>query len=196
MGNWTEDFKSNVIYRLDENIRMVSIALSKVDDDETWVKQNVAINTLGNQLLHIIGNLKQYVISGLGGETDNRNRDAEFDTEDGPTKDELLKQLLHLGQNVTATIENASEADLLKKYKVQGFDLSGMGLVIHAIEHFSYHTGQIATLVKLVVSEPLGFYAGLDLNMLNQVEDDGDLEDSDLDSENEKKEADDIAGKE
>ncbi|RMB57336.1 DUF1572 domain-containing protein [Dokdonia sinensis] len=196
MGNWTEDFKSNVIYRLDENIRMVSIALSKVDDDETWVKQNLAINTLGNQLLHIIGNLKQYVISGLGGEADNRNREEEFNAEDGPTKDELLKQLLHLGQEVTSTIQNASEEDLLKKYKVQGFDLSGMGLVIHAVEHFSYHTGQIATLVKLVVNEPLGFYAGLDLNILNQVEDDGDLEGSDLDSKNEKKEADDIAGKE
>jgi len=187
-NNWIKDFKQNILYRLDENVRMVSIALAKVEDDETWVKQNMAVNTLGNQLLHISGNLTQYIVSGLGGKPDVRNRDVEFETKEGATKDELLKDLLDRTQDVTQVIQNASEEDLLTKHKVQGFEFSGIGLAIHAVEHFSYHTGQIATLVKLIVDEPLGFYAGIDLNTRNEGPE---MEDSDLEAKNQVRDSDD-----
>ena len=167
-SSWHEDFKENAIFRLEENVRMISIALSKIAEDEIWIKQNQALNTLGNQLLHICGNMTQYIISGLGGTPDERNRDLEFSTEDGYTRDELLQKLLLTVQSATIIIEDALPVNLLNKRKVQGFNYSGIGLVLHAVEHFSFHTGQIATQVKLIIDEPLGFYAGYDLNAQNE----------------------------
>lgn len=168
INTWHQDFKDNAIFRLEENVRMISIALSKVVEEELWTKQNQSLNTLGNQLLHICGNMTQYIISGLGGNPDERNRDEEFSTEDGFTKDELLQRLLLTVQTATTIIDDATPENLLKKRKVQGFDLSGIGIVLHAVEHFSYHTGQIAMQVKLVIDQPLGFYEGMNLNTLNE----------------------------
>ncbi|EAQ40064.1 hypothetical protein MED134_04904 [Dokdonia sp. MED134] len=168
INTWHQDFKDNAIFRLEENVRMISIALSKVVEEELWTKQNQSLNTLGNQLLHICGNMTQYIVSGLGGNPDERNREEEFSTEDGFTKDELLQRLLLTVQTATTIIDDATPENLLKKRKVQGFDLSGIGIVLHAVEHFSYHTGQIAMQVKLVIDQPLGFYEGMNLNTLNE----------------------------
>lgn len=168
INTWHQDFKDNAIFRLEENVRMISIALSKVVEEELWTKQNQSLNTLGNQLLHICGNMTQYIVSGLGGNPDERNRDEEFSIEDGFTKDELLQRLLLTVQTSTTIIDDATPENLLKKRKVQGFDLSGIGIVLHAVEHFSYHTGQIAMQVKLVIDQPLGFYEGMNLNTLNE----------------------------
>ncbi len=170
-NSWTDDLKTNAIFRLDENVRMVSIALSKIGEDDIWTKQNRVLNTIGNQLLHICGNMTQYIVSGLGGEKDTRNRNLEFTTEGGHSNDELLKKLLFTTQKATEIINEATEDQLTKMHKVQGFNLSGIGLILHAVEHFSYHTGQIASQVKLIIDEPLGFYAGLDLDTLNEPDD-------------------------
>ncbi len=168
INTWHQDFKDNAIFRLEENVRMISIALSKVVEEELWAKQNQSLNTLGNQLLHICGNMTQYVVSGLGGNPDERHREKEFSTEGGFTKDELLQKLLLTVQAATTIIEDATPGNLLKKRKVQGFELSGIGIILHAVEHFSYHTGQIAMQVKLVIDQPLGFYEGMNLNTLNE----------------------------
>lgn len=166
--SWSEDFKTNAIFRIEENIRMIGIALSKVNEQEIWTKHNRSLNTLGNQVLHSCGNMTQYVLSGLGGNPDERVRYLEFNTEGGFTKDELLQKLLLTAQAATTIINDATSENLLRKRYVQGFHFSGMGLVLHAVEHFSYHTGQIATQVKLVIDEPLGFYDGFDLNVKNK----------------------------
>ncbi|WP_299149400.1 DinB family protein [uncultured Dokdonia sp.] len=168
INTWHQDFKDNAIFRLEENVRMISIALSKVVEEELWTKQNQSLNTLGNQLLHICGNMTQYIVSGLGGNPDERNREEEFSTEDGFTKDELLQRLLLTVQTSTTIIDDATPENLLKKRNVQGFELSGTGIILHVVEHFSYHTGQIAMQVKLVIDQPLKFYEGMNLNTLNE----------------------------
>ncbi|TVZ51666.1 DinB family protein [Dokdonia sp. Hel_I_53] len=164
---WNQEFKDNAIYRIDENVRMVSIALSKIQEEEIWTKQNRSLNTLGNMLLHICGNLKQYVLSSIGGEADDRDRDLEFEVEDGFSRDELLQKLLFITSSVNKTISEATDEQLLTTYNVQGFQFSGIGAILHAVEHFSYHTGQISFQVKLIIDEPLGFYAGMNLNARN-----------------------------
>lgn len=164
---WIDEFKNNAIYRIDENVRMTSIALSKVQETEIWTRHNQSLNTLGNQILHICGNMTQYTIAGLGGKEDKRDRDKEFSLDNEHSSDELLKLLLDTTQKATTVIKNATEEQLLLSYGVQGFDFSGIGLVMHAVEHFSYHTGQIAFQVKLTIDESLGFYEGLDLNQKN-----------------------------
>lgn len=164
---WVTDFKENTIYRIDESTRMIHIAFQKIDETHVWQRPNHSSNSLGNQLLHLCGNMTQYVISSLDEQEDTRDRDAEFDAVDGYTKEVLLKKLEATVKEVKHTIHNTTEAQLLKKRNVQGFHFSGMGCVIHAVEHYSYHTGQIAFWIKTLVNSPLGFYDGFDLNTMN-----------------------------
>lgn len=166
--SWSKDFKQNAIYRIDENVRMVKVSLSKSNDKTIWTKENDSLNSIGNLILHLCGNMTQYAITGLSLLSDNRNRDLEFKIEGGYTLEELLQQLIATTDLVKTAIKEASEDQLLQKYKVQGFEFSGIGLILHVVEHFSYHTGQIAFKVKLATDKSLGFYDGLDLNLNNK----------------------------
>ena len=167
-AHWVTDFKENTLYRIDESTRMITIAFQKIEETHVWQRPNHSSNSLANQILHLCGNMTQYVISSLGEHEDARDRDAEFHAVDGYSKETLLEKLTITVQDVKDTIQNASEEELLKKRYVQGFHFSGMGCVIHAVEHYSYHTGQIAFWVKTLVNSSLGFYDGLDLNTMNE----------------------------
>ncbi len=167
-SQWVQDFKENILYRIDESTRMIQIAFSKITDEYLWERSNNSSNSLGNQILHVCGNMTQYVISSVGEQEDRRDRDAEFDATEGYDKNVLLEKLKVTVTQVKEIIQNATEEQLLKKRYVQGFHFSGMGCVIHAVEHYSYHTGQIAFWIKELIDKPLGFYDGLDLNEKNQ----------------------------
>ena len=168
MESWSTDFKENSNYRLQESLRMITLAFDKIDDTLLWKKPNTTGNSLGNQILHLCGNMTQYIISSLGEQPDLRQRDTEFEAKDGYTKDELLQKLTTTVQQATTIIHEASEAQLLQKRDVQGFHFSGIGVIIHAVEHCSYHTGQIAFWVKQLTNNDLGFYDGLDLTVKNK----------------------------
>ena len=118
-------------------------------------------------MLHLCGNMTQYGIASLNETEDGRKRDLEFSTSGGYTKEELLKKLDSTVNKVKATFQNVSLERLLAVKHVQGFEFSGIGNMIHVVEHFSYHTGQIAFWVKQLNNEQLGFYEGHDLNTKN-----------------------------
>lgn len=165
---WMTEFLENSVYRLDESTRMNKISLKSIEEAHIWKKPNESSNSIGNQIMHICGNMKQYIIASLGELNDKRNRDAEFSITNGFTSVQLLQKLedtVHQAKNV---LHSCTKSQLLKKREVQGFDLSGIGIVIHAVEHYSYHTGQIAFWTKMLVNKDLGFYGGRDLNIKNK----------------------------
>jgi len=123
--------------------------------------------SLGNQLLHCCGNMTQYIIASLGNKKDTRQRSAEFETQGGATSSDLLKKVTATVALAVETIQTTSEEEYLRMRKVQGFNLSGVGVVLHAVEHFSYHVGQVAFWVKELTTSDLGFYDQQDLNQLN-----------------------------
>lgn len=166
--NWTEEFKSNSLYRIDESVRMLRICVERLDSRGFWERPNPASNSIGNLLLHLSGNMRQYVVSGLGGAPDTRIRDAEFSQDLRQDPEVVWEQFLGTVSEVREVIQKATEAELLTKKWVQGFNLSGLGMVLHAVEHLSYHTGQIAWAVKAAQGSDLGFYDGTDLNLKNQ----------------------------
>ena len=162
------EFLENSVYRLDENTRLNKISLESIEESNIWQKPNDSSNSIGNQIIHICGNMTQYIIASLGGQGDLRNRDAEFSITDGFTGSELIQKLEDTVDQAKYVLNNCSKSQLLKRYMVQGFELSGIGIVIHAVEHYSYHTGQIAFWTKLLVNKDLGFYDGRDLNIKNK----------------------------
>ncbi len=165
--DWTQDFVENCLYRMGESMRMLQICMEKTPDDRFWERENPALNSPGNLLQHLSGNIRQYVISGLGGGNDNRQRDSEFQPRPGRSRQEVWEDFRQTVREAGQVIRSAKAGDLLEPRSVQGFTFSGMGLVIHAVEHLSYHTGQMAYLVKLRTEEDLGFYSGVDLNKKN-----------------------------
>lgn len=164
---WMLEFLDNAMYRLDASTRMVKICLERVEESKIWEKPNESSNSIGNQMLHICGNMTQYIIASLGAHDDIRNREEEFSITGGFTKDQLVQKLEDTIENARAVLNQCSAEQLLKKREVQGFNLSGIGIVIHAVEHYSYHTGQIAFWTKLMTNNNLGFYDGIDLNIKN-----------------------------
>lgn len=162
-----EEFIKNSCFRLDESLRMVKISLAKVTEEQLWQKPNTSLNSIGNLILHLCGNLTQYGIASLQGLEDKRERDVEFSTVGGLPKAALLEQLTTTVTTVKESMESVSIERLVAIAHVQGFELSGLGNCIHLVEHFSYHTGQIAFWVKLLNDQQLGFYDGMDLTVLN-----------------------------
>ncbi|WP_019669831.1 DinB family protein [Eudoraea adriatica] len=165
---WMTEFLENSVYRLDESTRMNKISLKSIEESNIWRKPNESSNSIGNQIMHICGNMTQYIIASLGGLHDQRNRDAEFSITNGFTSVQLLQKLENTVDQAKNVLKSCSKSQLLQKREVQGFDLSGIGIVIHAVEHYSYHTGQIAFWTKMLVNKDLGFYDGRDLNIKNK----------------------------
>jgi len=115
-------------------------------------------------VLHLAGNVRQYIIATLGGAEDVRERQKEFDEQGPLPTPELLGRLERTMAEASAVIDRLDTAALLRQHRVQGFDYTGLGVLVHVVEHFSYHTGQIAYIIKSRKNVDLGFYRGRDLN--------------------------------
>ena len=140
-----------------------------LSEEQVWQKPNESSNSVANLILHLCGNMTQYVLSSLGGKVDLRERDKEFSAKGGFTKQQLFEKLSGVVHSVIEEIQIHDEESLLKTRSVQGFEKSGIAIILHITEHYSYHTGQIALLTKLMTNEDLGFYKDMDLNAKNRM---------------------------
>ena len=163
-----EELSSQIILRMEENTPRIEKCLAELTESEVWQRPNPASNSIGNLILHLCGNITQYAISSLGNSPDARDRDAEFAAEGGCSKAELLEKLNWAVREAVGTIRRTGRDEMLRVRTVQGFHMSGIGIVVHVCEHYSYHTGQIAFWTKLLKNKDLGFYAGLDLTIKNE----------------------------
>lgn len=162
------EIKKNAILRINENTPRVVQCINELSEEQLWQKPNENSNSMGNLVLHMCGNITQYVISSIGGKKDERVRDEEFDTTGGYNHIELIKKLENTMQESCKIIEAMTEEEAMRVRMVQGFEFSGIGNVIHAVEHYSYHTGQIAFYTKLLKNKDLKFYGDMDLNVKNE----------------------------
>ncbi|HTA27272.1 MAG TPA: DinB family protein [Bacteroidia bacterium] len=166
--DFIKEFISQSIYRIELSSERIEKSFLLLKDEDIWKRPNDASNSIGNLVLHLCGNITQYIISSLGGKPDNRLRDLEFSTQSGFTKDEVFAKLRCVIKEATEIIQNVSEEELMRVRSVQGFDITGIAIIVHVVEHYSYHTGQIAFWTKLIKDKDLGFYAGVNLNKKNQ----------------------------
>lgn len=153
-----------VLFRLyDECLPRILKCLDQLDDTQIWWRPNENSNSIGNLVLHLCGNVRQWIYSGLGRNEDLRNRQTEFD-EKGPLSGEALQeQLTSTMELVRPVITNIPVEELLNIRSVQTFEETGLTILVHVTEHFSYHTGQIAYITKMLNNKPLGFYENVSL---------------------------------
>lgn len=165
MSSITNLFIKETIHFLELNPPRIENCLNRLTEEQVWQKPNEVSNSIGNLILHLCGNITQYVIAGLGGAPDQRERNLEFSVNETYSKKALLEKFNQTTKASTLVLQKTEEAEFLRTRKVQGFDMTGVGIAIHVTEHYSYHVGQIALLTKLMVAEDLGFYANLDLDV-------------------------------
>ena len=142
--------------------------MNELEEIEIWKRPNENLNSAGNLILHLCCNIRQYAISSLVNVEDTRQRDKEFSANGGYSKKELVEKLVTTVNEAKNIIQNIRSEELLRKRHVQGYFYSGLGIIIHVTEHYSYHTGQIIFWTKLLRNKDLGFYTGVDLNVKNE----------------------------
>lgn len=150
-----EEFKRRVF---SESYERIFKCLDLLSEEEVWQSPNENSNSIGNLILHLHGNARQWMLSTFNRSEDLRKRSEEFKKENRLSKKELKEMLLKLKGELLETLNSISKEDLTKVYKVQVYEENGISIFIHVIEHFSYHTGQIALLTKLLSDKDLEFY--------------------------------------
>jgi uncharacterized damage-inducible protein DinB len=147
-----------------ESLPRLRKCLAQLSEEEVWFRPNAETVSVGNLVLHLCGNVGQWVVSAFGQQPDHRRRDEEF-AERGPLSHvELERRLDSCMQEVAAVLDGLSAADLTKVFDVQGFRETGVSILVHVVEHFSYHVGQITYYVKSRKGIDLKYYGDIDLN--------------------------------
>lgn len=140
--------------------------LSHLTEDEIWRRPNEETVSIGNLILHLCGNVRQWIISGLGTATDTRKRSEEF-SEQGPIPTaDLTERLKRTLEEARAVLDTLDPATLLETRTVQGYETTGVIILTHVVEHFSYHTGEITYAVKSRKAIDLGYYKDQDLDVV------------------------------
>lgn len=132
--------------------------LELLTDKQIWWRANPQSNSIGNLLLHLSGNVQQWIVCSLGDAADARDRDSEFAQRGIIPRDELLARLKQTLSEADATLAKFDTDKLIERRVIQGLDVTALEAIFHVVEHFSMHTGQIILLTKLLTAADLHFY--------------------------------------
>ena len=136
--------------------------VESLTEEQVWWRPNDASNSVGNLLLHLNGNVHQWLVVSFNRLEDARNRPAEFAERQSIPRAELLQKLAATIEEASAVLARLTEADLTATFHIQGYTVTGLHAVYQVVEHFGMHEGQILYITKLLRGEDLGFYRELD----------------------------------
>lgn len=134
----------------EEGFTRIKKCLSLLSEEEVWLRPNKNTVSVGNLILHLSGNVEQWIGAGLGDIPDTRKRDVEFSTQDGLSKGELIDIIQKTILDAQNVLSATSAEDLILEKEVQVYKESGLSIIVHVIEHFSYHIGQITYATKSI----------------------------------------------
>ena len=154
MSEFGEEFLSQSrSFLLDDFLPKIENSLEKLSAEQVWWRANEESNSAGNLILHLTGNIRQWIISGIGGAADTRFRQQEFDERKAIPPVELLGNLRITVEEACRVLENFEPSALLEKRIIQGRETTVLSAVYHVVEHFSMHTGQIIFVAKMLAGD-------------------------------------------
>ncbi len=143
---------------MEEYFPRLEQCLDTLSDEDIWWRAHETDNSIGNLLLHLRGNVHQWIVSGLGGSADDRQRSLEFSARSQVPKGQLLRQLRETLEAADRTLERFDPDLLLEVRRFQKWDVSCLDAITHVVEHFAQHLGQIIYITKLRTGKDLKFY--------------------------------------
>jgi len=156
-----EIFLAAAADKLAENLSRIETCVPKLAPDVLWARDSENGNAAGNLLLHLDGNVRQWILSGVGGAPERRDRPAEFAARSGPDGAVLVANLRRTVNDAIGVIRALPPARLNEAVTIQGYDTTVLAAIFHVVEHFSGHTYQIILMTKQATHEDLGFYGYL-----------------------------------
>ena len=147
---------------LREYLTKIRLSVSMLDARVVWARPNEASNSIGNLMLHLAGNARQWIVSGVGGAPDVRDRQSEFDQRAPIDVTALIDRLEQTISDIDRVLAALTPADLQTRRTIQANDVTVLEAVYHVVEHFSMHTGQIILLAKANQADRVRFYDMVD----------------------------------
>ncbi len=144
-----KDRRRIIIEELDRYLDRFERALARLDDRTVWVRPKDGMNSVGNLVLHIDGNVRLFLGQGVGGVSYARDRRAEFDARGGKTVDELRSVLASLRALAHEVVDSSTDETLDAPSELGDYDSKEEHL-IHVVAHAGYHAGQAVLLSKLL----------------------------------------------
>lgn len=151
-------FRRYAIDKLADHFAQVRRCTALLSEELVWFRPNPSSNSVANLLLHLAGNVRLWIVGGIGGKSVQRDRNAEFARRDGLTKQELLDPLASVMEEAYAVLQWITDPALTREYTIQKYRLSGIAAIVHVVEHFAFHTGQIVTTTKWLLDVDLSLY--------------------------------------
>ena len=135
-------------HTLAEGMRKIEHCAGQLSDEQIWWRPREEMNSIANLMLHLSGNLRQWIVSGVGGAKDQRNRPGEFNDRSQRSKGEVLAALKQTVAEADAVLAGVSVEELLRPRRIQGFDESGISAIMHTVPHFRGHTQEIIHMTR------------------------------------------------
>ena len=154
------EFLSYSCSKLEQMCKRVEACVAMLTPEQVWARGGESQNAIGNLLLHLTGNVRQWILAGVGGAPITRDRAAEFSARGGPTPG-LCEKLREAVEAAVLVIRGLPVERLTERTTIQGHEATLLEAIYHVVEHFSGHTGQIILLTKAYTNRDLGFYSYL-----------------------------------
>jgi len=136
-------------------------AVEPLSDEQIWWRPNDASNSIGNLILHLNGNVWQWLVASFNWLEDKRDRPAEFNANGDLSAADPLARLGQTLDEAARVLARLTEEELLGTWHIQGYTVSGLAAVYQVVEHFGLHYGQIVYITKMQEGRDLGFYGEL-----------------------------------
>ena len=159
MTDLTGEFLTLSRHQLVTRRERIEACLGYLTDDQVWSREHETENAVGNLVLHLAGNVTQWILGGVARRDIVRDRAVEFSRREPLDRDELVRRLSDALREADDVVAGLTAADLLEPRRIQGYDVTVLHAVYHVVEHFAEHTGQIISATKRMTGTDLGFYA-------------------------------------
>ena len=153
MNEVAHAFMASSQHQLDHARNNINHCLDQLGTGDLWWTPRDSCNPIGVIIQHLLGNLRQWAISGIGGEPDVRDRPAEFRVEGRVEKGELQTQFNRLLDRVAAVYSNVGDSEILDGKRIQGFDTTVLDAIYDTMCHLKLHTGQVLYLARMRLGE-------------------------------------------
>lgn len=151
-------YKRASVQQIVEGMMKIRHCLDQLDHQQIWWRPHASMNSIANLLLHLTGNMRQWLIAGLTDGQDTRYRQLEFDDRSLRSSHELLAALEHTADTACDCIQQASLHDLMQRRRVQQFDLDGFQTIQDSVCHFRGHVQEIIHMTRCLKSDDYRFY--------------------------------------
>ncbi len=148
-------------HEIAQRLKRIEDCVSRLTAEQIWSRGSEVENSVGNLMLHLAGNLQQWIVAGVGGSPDTRDRDAEFARRDPVDVEELLRVLRGAVGEADSTLAGLTDDELLTKRRIQAYEVTVLHAVSHVVDHFAEHSGQIIWATKNMTGQDLAFHGYL-----------------------------------